>query len=169
MRLNNLTAGPERRALPAGDGVTTIPLTRALPAVEASVASAQDFVSLATYWHTLLKRRWSIATVAIIVTTIVAIVSFKMQPVFKATARVQVESETPLIQSIEEMFQKGNADDTFVQTQIQVLKSESLAWRTIEELQLTDSLIKPKIMANIPPAKRKVRLIDSFKRNLQLS
>ena len=166
MKPNNLTDGPERRALPGGDVVTAIPLTRALPAVEASVASAQDYVSLATYWHTLLKRRWSIATVAIIVTTIVAIVSFKMQPVFKATARVQVESETPLIQSIEEMFQKGNADDTFVQTQIQVLKSESLAWRTIEELQLTDSLIKPKIMANIPPAKRKVRLINAFKKKL---
>src|SRR5450759_4557473 len=42
----------------AGDGVTAIPLTRALPAVEASLASAQDYVSLATYWHTLLKRRW---------------------------------------------------------------------------------------------------------------
>ena len=82
--------------------------------MEASVASAQDYVSLATYWHTLLKRRWTIATVAIIVTTIVAIVSFKMQPIFKATARVQVESETPLIQSIEELFQKDNADDTFV-------------------------------------------------------
>jgi len=79
----------------------------ALPAVEASVASAQDYVSLATYWHTLLKRRWSIATVAIVVTTIVGIVSFKMQPIFKATARVQVESETPLIQSLEEMFEKA--------------------------------------------------------------
>jgi capsular exopolysaccharide synthesis family protein len=166
MQLNNLTTDPDRRALPAGDAVTAIPLVRALPAVEASVASAQDYVSLATYWHTLLKRRWSIATVAIIVTTIVAIVSFKMQPIFKATARVQVESETPLIQSIEDLFQKDNADDTYVQTQIQVLKSENLAWRTIEELRLADSLIKPKTMAKIPQEKRKVRLINAFKKRL---
>src|SRR5664280_3828257 len=56
--------------------------------------------------------------------------------------------------------------DTFVQTQIQVLKSENLAWRTIEELGLTDSIIKPKKMAKIPPDKRKVRLIDAFKKKL---
>src|SRR5664280_1000017 len=136
MPLNNLTTDPDRRMLPAGDAVTAIPLTRALPAVEASLASAQDYVSLATYWHTLLKRRWTVATIAIIVTTIVAIVSFKMQPIFKATARVQVDSQTPLIQSIEELFQKDKADDTFVQTQIQILKSENLAWRTIEEVSI---------------------------------
>jgi len=136
MKSNELIADPERRALPARDFSAAVSTTRALPAVEASFASAQDYVSLATYWHTLLKRRWSIATVAIIVTTIVAIVSFKMQPIFKATARVQVESQTPLIQSIEELFQKDNADDTFVQTQIQVLKSEDLAWRTIEEVSI---------------------------------
>ena len=166
MPLNNLTADPDRRALPAGDAVTAIPLTRALPAVEASLASAQDYISLATYWHTLLKRRWTVATIAIIVTTIVAIVSFKMQPIFKATARVQVESQTPLIQSLEELFQKDNADDTFVQTQIQILKSENLAWRTIEQLQLAGILIKPKQMAQILPEKRKVRLIDAFKKKL---
>jgi capsular exopolysaccharide synthesis family protein len=166
MQLNNLTADPNRRALPAGDAVTAIPLTRALPAVEASLASAQDYISLATYWHTLLKRRWTVATIAIIVTTIVAIVSFKMQPIFKATARVQVESQTPLIQSLEELFQKDNADDTFVQTQIQILKSENLAWRTIEQLQLAGILIKPKQMAQILPEKRQVRLIGAFKNKL---
>lgn len=166
MTLNNLTDGLERRVLPPGDPVTAIPITRALPAVEASAATAQDYVSLATYWHTLMKRRWTIVTIAIIVTTVVAIVSFKMQPIFKATARVQVESETPLIQSLEEIFQKGNADDTFVQTQIQVLKSENLAWQTIEEVRLTDSLIKPKNLTKIPLEKRKVRLINAFKSKL---
>jgi len=164
--LNNLNNGTERRGLLAGESLPPIPISRALPAVEASVATAQDYVSLATYWHTLLKRRWTIATVAIIVTTIVAIISFRMQPVYKATARVQVETETPLIQSIEELFQKDNADDTFVQTQIQVLKSENLAWRTIEELRLADSLIKPSKMAKIPADRRKVRVIDAFKKKL---
>lgn len=156
----------ERPELPAADRSGSLATFRALPAMEASMASAQDYVSLATYWHTLLKRRWTIATVAVIVTTIAAIVSFKMQPIYKATARVQVESETPLIQSLEEMFQKSEADDTFVQTQIQVLKSENLAWRTIEELGLPQRLIKPYKLAKIPPDMRKVRLINAFKKKL---
>lgn len=166
MKPIDVTADSESRSLTVRDFGTPLLSNRALPAVEASIASAQDYVSLATYWHTLLKRRWTVVTVAIIVTTIVAIVSFKMQPIFKATARVQVESQTPLIQSIEELFQKDNADDTFVQTQIQILKSENLAWRTIEELQLAGILIKPKNMAKIPPEKRQVRLIGAFNKKL---
>lgn len=141
---------------------------RALPAMEASIVTAQDYVSLATYWHTLMKRRWTIVTVAIVVTVLAAIISFRMEPIFKATARVQVEAETPLIQSLQDLFQKTTADDTFVQTQIQVLKSENLAWRTIEDLNLTDSLIKPKKLAKIAPEKRKVKLIDAFKKKLSV-
>ncbi len=141
---------------------------RALPAMEASIVTAQDYVSLATYWHTLMKRRWTIATVAIIITVLAAIVSFRMEPVYKATARVQVESETPLIQSLQDLFQKSTADDEFVQTQIQVLKSENLAWKTIEELDLTTSLIKPNKLAKIAPDKRKVKLIDAFKKQLSV-
>ncbi|MGC2109040.1 MAG: polysaccharide biosynthesis tyrosine autokinase [Candidatus Korobacteraceae bacterium] len=166
MNPKNIGGTAERSQLPAADRGASLATFRALPAMEASMASAQDYVSLATYWHTLLKRRWTIATVAVVVTTIAAIVSFRMQPIYKATARVQVESETPLIQSIEEMFQKSEADDTFVQTQIQVLKSENLAWRTIEQLGLTQRLISPRKLAKIPPDTRKVRLINAFKKRL---
>ena len=166
MNTKGLIAQHTQQELLSRDFTAAPSTVRALPAVEASLASAQDYVSLAAYWHTLLKRRWTIATVAVIVTTIVAIVSFKMQPIFKATARVQVESETPLIQSIEEMFQKANADDTFVQTQIQVLKSENLAWRTIEELGLSQRLISAKKLAKTPVDKQKVRFIDAFKKKL---
>jgi len=163
---NGLTVQRSHPELPSQDFTLVPPTVRALPAAEASFASSQDYVSLATYWSTLLKRRWTIATVALIATTLVAIVSFKMQPIYKATARVQVESETPLIQSIEELFQKGSADDTFVQTQIQVLKSESLAWRTIEELRLSPRLISPAKLAGVSPEKQKVVLINAFKKKL---
>ena len=141
---------------------------RALPAMEGSFANGQEYVSLSTYWHTLMKRRWTIATVALVITTLVAVVSFKMQPVYKATARVQVESETPMVQSIEEVFQKTSADDTYLQTQIQVLESETLAWRTIEELRLREHLISPSKLSKIPEEKQKVRLIEAFKRRLSV-
>ncbi len=166
MNTNHLPVDtPSHQLLPRDISPTLAP-QRALPAMEGSLVSAQDYVSLATYWHTLMKRRWTIVMVALVVTTIVAIVSFKMQPVYKATARVQVEAETPMIQSIEELFAKGNVDDTYVQTQIQVLKSESLAWKTIEQLNLREHLIKPKKLAKISPDKQQVSLIDAFKKKL---
>ena len=169
MNPNSLTARPEQRELPSRALGVPVPVPpRALPAMEGSLVGAQDYVSLATYWHILMKRRWTIATVAIVVTTIVAIVSFKMQPIYKATARVQVDSETPMIQSIEDVFQKTTADDTYVQTQIQVLESESLAWRTIDELGLREHLIAPAQLSKTTSDKQKVRLIDAFKRKLSV-
>lgn len=168
MPARGLIEEPEHHGLvPREDTAHTLP-ARALPAMEASIVTAQDYVSLATYWHTLIKRRWTIVTVAIVVTVVAAIISFRMEPVYKATARVQVESETPLIQSLQDLFQKSTADDEFVQTQIQVIKSENLAWRTIQEVGLTNSLIKPKKLAKIAPENRKVKLIDAFKKRLSV-
>ena len=166
MPTKGLIGEPEGRELVPREFSAQPTPARALPAMEASIITAQDYVSLATYWHTLMKRRWTIATVAIVVTVLAAIVSFRMEPVYKAMARVQVEADTPLIQSLQDLFQKTTADDTFVQTQIQVLKSENLAWRTIEDVGLTNSLIKPNKLAKIPPEKRKVKLIDAFKKRL---
>lgn len=156
----------DHRELTVHSGGAEIGPPRALPAMEAGMAGGQEYISLASYWNTLLKRRWTVVSIALIVLTITAIVSFKMRPVYRATARVQVDTETPLIQSIEELYQKSDADDTFVQTQIQILKSENLAWRTIQQLGMTDSLIKPDKLQAIPESQRKIHLLDQFKRNL---
>ncbi|HSY13292.1 MAG TPA: polysaccharide biosynthesis tyrosine autokinase [Verrucomicrobiae bacterium] len=168
MNPNSLSAHSEQRELSSRLAMPVPVPPRALPAMEGSFANGQEYVSLSTYWHTLMKRRWTIATVALVITTLVAVVSFKMQPVYKATARVQVESETPMVQSIEEVFQKTSADDTYLQTQIQVLESETLAWRTIEELRLREHLISPSKLSKIPEEKQKVRLIEAFKRRLSV-
>jgi capsular exopolysaccharide synthesis family protein len=138
------------------------------PSLEGESSGPQSTLSLASYWHILLKHRWTILTTALVLTTIVAIVSFRMTPIYKASSRVQVEAETPLIQSISEMYEKADADDAFLQTQIQVLKSESLAWRTIEQLGLTQHLISPARLAKIDPDKRKVELIATFERDLSV-
>ena len=69
-------------------------------------------------------------------TTLVAIVSFKTQPVYEATARVEVEAETQQIQSLNDLYRSVPTDDAFLQTQVNVLKSENLAWRTIQQLGL---------------------------------
>jgi succinoglycan biosynthesis transport protein ExoP len=173
MQLNNLTADPDRRALPAGDAVTAIPLTRALPAVEASLASAQDYVSLATYWHILQKRRRTVLSVALVLTTLVAIGSFSMKPIYRGVSRVQVEAETPLIQSLNDLYQKEGTDDAFLQTQIQVLKSDNLAWKTIEQLHLQDNanFINPKVLLEKKlgdSEAQKAFLISEFKDRLSV-
>jgi succinoglycan biosynthesis transport protein ExoP len=121
---------------------------------------------LSAYWYILWKRRWTILSVSATLTAVTAVVSFLITPTYQATARLEIEPETPQLQSqsSSDVYQKIDADDVFLQTQIQVMESESLAWQTIEQLKLAGHL------ENLPrgqmdPAdseQRKVRLIGAF-------
>ena len=99
---------------------------------------SEGYSYIRAYWLILLKRRWTVLTVMGVLTALVAIVSFREQPVYEATARVEVEADTPQIQSLNDLFRgaPGYSDDAFLQTQVNVLKSENLAWRTVQQLGL---------------------------------
>ena len=104
--------------------------------IELGADAPDSYSYIRTYWLVLLKRLWTIVTAAVVVATLAAIVSFRTQPVYEATARVEVEADTPQIQSFNDLFRdmSGFSDETFLQTQVNVLKSENLAWRTLQQL-----------------------------------
>ena len=98
---------------------------------------AQEFDSfsyLRIYWNIISKRRWTIISVAFIVTLLVAIASFKMTPIYEATVRLDIEADTLQIQSLNDFFRQVPTDEAFLGTQIQVLEGVSLAERTIEQV-----------------------------------
>ncbi len=98
---------------------------------------AQEFDSfsyLRIYWNIISKRRWTIISVAFIVTLLVAIASVKMTPIYEATVRLDIEADTLQIQSLNDFFRQVPTDEAFLGTQIQVLEGVSLAERTIEQV-----------------------------------
>jgi capsular exopolysaccharide synthesis family protein len=100
---------------------------------------AASFGGLAAFFRIVSKRRAVVLTTALILTTLAAIFSFKMKPVYQATTRVAIESETPLVQSLDEVYRTIPIEEKFLQTQVKVLQSENLAWETIEQLGLADN------------------------------
>ena len=116
------------------------------PAVDSAPEGSEGYSYIRAYWLILLKRRWTVLTCVLLLPTLVAIISFREQPVFEATARVEVEAETPQIQSLNDLYrgEPGFTDDSFLQTQVNVLRSENLAWRTVEQLGLGE---KPEFAA----------------------
>ena len=108
----------------------------AAPVVNLELERTDTYFYLRAYWHILVKRRWTVLTVAIVLTTLVGIVSFRMQPVYEATARLAVEAETPEIQSFYDLYHITTTDDAFLQTQVNILQSDNLAWQTIEKTGL---------------------------------
>lgn len=103
----------------------------------ASEAAADSFAYLRAYWQILRKRRATVLAVTVLATILVAIYSFKTRPVYRATARVEVEAETPSLQSLTEMDRVfSEANTAFLQTQVDIIKSDALALTTVQALRL---------------------------------
>ncbi len=107
-----------------------------------------------------------------VLTILAAIASFKMKPVYKAVARLEVESDMPQIQMMNDSasYQQMQTDQDFLRTQIQILQTDNLAWRTIEQLGLAQNpaFANPKDHATEDPEARKMQLIRGFKGQLSV-
>jgi capsular exopolysaccharide synthesis family protein len=99
-------------------------------------ASGPEAYSFYTYWEILKKRRGTVFTVAFIITILVTLVVFRMKPVYRATARMEVQAETPQVQTLNELNPSALTDDAFLQTQVDLLQNNNLAWETIQQLGL---------------------------------
>ncbi len=138
----------------------------------AQIDFSQTQQSLSHYWDILLKRRWTVLTVVFAVSTLAIIGSYKSVPTYRASSRVQVEAETPLIQSLNDLYHGMGiiTDDAFLQTQLQVVESDTLAWHTIEQLGLGENaaFTEPAAMSRLAPEARKVKLIAMFENALNV-
>lgn len=92
--------------------------------------------SFEAYWD-LLRKHWvTVFAIALINTVLVTIVVFRMKPVYRATARMEVQAETPALQTLDELHPNTASDAAFLQTQVDLLQNNNLAWATIQELGL---------------------------------
>jgi len=89
------------------------------------------------YLLILRKHQWLIVSFLLAVVTIVAIVTFRMQPVYVATARIEMDRENANILP----FQGADSYDytmdveNYIETQSKILTSETLALQTIRNLR----------------------------------
>jgi succinoglycan biosynthesis transport protein ExoP len=86
----------------------------------------------------LRKHQWLIAFFLLAVVSIVTIATFRMQPIYGATARVEVDRDTPNAFRFNESDQGdeyGDLED-YIVTQSKILQSETLAMQTVESMGL---------------------------------
>jgi len=138
------------------------------PVVTVEPEAVETPLDLMHYWHVLVKRRWLILTVAFVATTVVALINFRMRPVYEAKVRVEVESEEPQLQSLNDLYRGTPSDEVFLRTQVQVLESDSLAWQTIQQLDLGENA-----EFGVPPSKastadEETRLVGAFRDHLRV-
>ena len=114
-------------------------LVRRYPVVPLQPDNSEISSYLRTYWHILLKRKWTILTITLVIATLATIFAFKTKPIYQAISRVSVQGETPQFQTVQNLDEPQDPDDTYLETQVTVLKSDDLAWKTIEQLHLDQS------------------------------
>jgi succinoglycan biosynthesis transport protein ExoP len=97
-------------------------------------------IDLMEYWKILVRGRWTILAVFLIVVALVGIYTFTRTPIYKAVATVEVKTDTRRImpgQDVSGMGASGfgwSAEERYYNTQIEVLKSRDLAQRVAETI-----------------------------------
>jgi capsular exopolysaccharide synthesis family protein len=109
--------------------VDLVPLSSRLPAWDLSPREPH----LYDYLLILRKHQWLILSFMIAVVTIVAIATFRMQSVYVATARIEIDRENSNILPFAGMDSYDYMMDleNYIETQSKILTSETLALQTI--------------------------------------
>jgi succinoglycan biosynthesis transport protein ExoP len=106
-----------------------------MPAAERQDGEISEVV---LYWRSIVKRKWAILGIAIIVAVLAALAALSTTPVYHATATLLIEqNRTKLVATIEEVYGSVSNNREHFETQADLLGSRALAIKVIEKLNLT--------------------------------
>lgn len=100
-----------------------------------------DTIDLREYWRILVKRRWVVLSVLMIIVVATFLSTILMVPVYRSTATIQVEHESARILNYEDFTanQGGTAGmQAFYTTQLEILSSRALAESVVRSQQVED-------------------------------
>ncbi len=123
----------ENRLIPRENGsngpVELVPISGHVPSFDLSPREPH----LYDYLLILRKHQWLILSFMLSVVTIVSIATFRMQPVYNATARIEIDKENSNILPFQgaDSYDLMLDSDNYIETQAKILTSETLALQTI--------------------------------------
>jgi len=104
-------------------------------------SSQDDEIDLRELFFVLRRRKGTIFLTTLLIFIIGFIVTLRIQPTYKATATIQIDSEaSKKILDFDIGMPGGSSDNEFFQTQYELLKSRVLAGMVIDELQLNEEV-----------------------------
>ena len=133
---------PKLRLAAQGDRVSAArPVQQpvaAAPIPAAPVAPSGADAHLTDYVKVVYKRRWTAATVFLLVMGAVTVYTFTATPIFEARTRLLIEAENQNVVSFKEVVDQDQTKADYYQTQYNILQSRALARKTLEGLKLWD-------------------------------
>ncbi len=96
-----------------------------------------ETLDLVEYWRSISKRKWSILGLVLMVSLLTTLIVFSLRPSYRATATLMIEQGKSKVVSIEEVYNGNGGNREYYQTQVEILKSNELARKVIQKLELT--------------------------------
>ncbi len=122
---------------------------------------------LRDYWHVLLRRRWLMAFVAVVVAGAGIVRIFVVRPMYQATAEILIDRDVPQVLDFQQQRRVDEAWEDFYQTQYRLLQSRLLARKVIAKLGLaSDPEFAPG--DGLASAASEDRAIDAFLARLRV-
>ena len=115
---------------------------RMLPSTEfrESVPDMDEEVSIKDYLDVLLRRKWLVLGFLFLVFISTAIFTLSETRIYKATATLEVSRQQAKVTKFEEMVGDEMRSQEFMQTQVALLESNTLAKRVAEKLDMKQRL-----------------------------
>jgi capsular exopolysaccharide synthesis family protein len=102
---------------------------------------SDEGINLFDYWRILVKRRWTVVATLAMVLVIAMVNTLLTTPIYRATTIIQVTPMSPRNMQVGGATANLEYDyqNDFQQTQIELLKSRSIAQRAVSQMGLLDS------------------------------
>jgi capsular exopolysaccharide synthesis family protein len=111
-------------------------LQERLQAADGWPSAGEETLDVVEYWRAISKRRWSILGLTVLVVVLTSLIVSAMRPVYRGTATLLIEQGKAKIVSIEEIYSQGLIQREYYQTQVEILKSDDLARKVVQKLDL---------------------------------
>jgi polysaccharide biosynthesis transport protein len=124
--------------LPSVDRGLDRPLTD-LSSVKSYGPAATEPTQLRDYLFVVLKRKWLILSLCLIVTSLVAVQMYRQPTVFEAETTIRIEQRKANVLQTKEFIIGGQPDPNFWGTQLKLLESPALARQVVLTMDLQNN------------------------------
>ncbi|MBK8066950.1 MAG: polysaccharide biosynthesis tyrosine autokinase [Rhodanobacteraceae bacterium] len=118
-------------------------------------------LDLLKYWHVIVKRKWTVLSVFVIVLLTGVMMTMLTTPMYRATATVQIERQAARVVNVPGMEPiEGIYDFEFYETQFQLLRSRSMAEKVAAGLDPEDPVFA--VMSAPSPMAKLMQIVLGF-------
>ncbi|MBF0161876.1 MAG: AAA family ATPase [Magnetococcales bacterium] len=125
--------------LPGGSSAENVAFQPSPESAQVGLASRDEEdsgIRLLYYWHVVLKHKWKVLSVAFLVTLGTAMHLSTLIPMYQATAVLLIEQSKAKVVSIENVYSADYSSQSYMQTQIELMKSRHLVEEVVRQERL---------------------------------